>query len=138
MGLNVYWKKLKEKKQDKSKETALLAAEDKPDFLAFKLFLQELRTTETMFESTNDLIDYINFTIRVLIKNIQSEYMSGYVKTKRMPNVQYLVPFMSASVFEDKETIEDFPLEGKNVVSFPHEHKKMFPAFKDMGCRRWI
>ena len=120
------------KKQSNPEESTILEPENKPDIFVLRHFLNEMRLKKTIFESTEDLIDYLNFTIRVLIKNIQSEYMSGYIKAKRMPNIDNLLPFIDAFAFRDNEVIEDFPLEGRNVVSFPHEHKKMLPAFKDI------
>lgn len=132
MGFCVCWKKSKEKKQNNSEEMNVLAAENRPDDSELRQFLREFRFAEVSFKSTDDFLDYINFTIRVLIKNIQSEYMSGYITAKGMPNVTRLVPFVTASAFADSKTIEDFSLESKNVVCFPHEHKKMCPAFRDI------
>jgi len=93
---------------------------------------------ENTFTSTDDLIGYIDFMLRVLIKNIQSEYMSRYIKGQKMINVYSLVPFIDADVFKNEEEHENFSLEGKRVVAFPYENKKMFGAFKhirDEGYR---
>lgn len=87
---------------------------------------------EARFKMNHDLIDYYNFMIRVLIKNIQSEYMSKFFKEEVHYDIYRLVPFFRASVFADDERLDNFSLEGKNVITFPYEHKKMFGAMKDV------